>query len=298
MKLLSDFDGVWTYPVEEGAAHGAALDAALEAALGEGERADVRAWVARARAALRAEPARWGWLSTGRISAFADEDPFTEHGALLHYLESARTHDPLAARLAAAVEERDGTLDAFGGRAHVGGVREVEARRGPGITAAAAQVGRQLLARGVDIVVVSNSGTEKLKRWFEHAEVPCSVHPEQAPGALRLRGSARKFVLAPGAGDPLEAGDLRVDVARPHYEAVLREERPDAIVGDVFSLDLALPLALKRRDPAWTKTRLFWLLHPYTPERMRRVIAGLPAGDVDIVEGGLPGVAERLLRNP
>jgi hypothetical protein len=295
MKLLSDFDGVWTYPEEEGAAHGAALDAALEASLGEGERSAVRAWVARARAELRAEPTRWGWCSAGRISAFADEDPFTEHGALLHYLESARSSDPLAARIAAAVEERDGSLDALGGRAHVSGVRSVEDRRGPGITASAAEAGRELLGRGVQVVVVSNSGTEKLKRWFDHAGLPSRIHPEHAEGALRLRGSARKFVLAPGAGDPFEAGGLRVDVARPHYEAVLREERPDAIVGDVFSLDIALPLALKRREPGWRNLRLFWLVHSYSPDRVRRALASLPDGDVEIVVGGLPGVADRLL---
>jgi len=294
MKLLSDFDGVWTYPDEEGAAHGAALDAALEAAVGEDERPAVRAWIARARAALRAEPARWGWSVAGRISAFADEDPFTEHGALLHYLDEARASDPLAARLAAAVEERDGSLDAFGGRAHVGGVRAVEARRGPGITQAATAAGLELLRRGVEIVVVSNSGTEKLQRWFEHAKLPNTIHPERAPGALRLRGSARKFVLAAGAGETIEAGGLRIDVARPHYEEVLREERPDAVVGDVFSIDLALPLALKRREPSWRHVRLFWLAHPYSSQPMRRALAGLPAGDVEIVEGGLPGVAERL----
>ena len=294
MKLLSDFDGVWTFPVEEGAAHGAALDAALESSLGEGERSAVRAWIARARVALRAEPGRWGWSSAGRVSAFADEDPFTEHGALLHFLDAARTSDPLAARIAAAVEASERSIDALGGRAHVSGVRAVEERRGPGITASAAAAGRRLLDGGVEVVVVSNSGTEKLKRWFDHAALPSVIHPERASGALRLRGSARKFVLAPGAGDAFEVGDLRVDVARPHYREVLEEERPDAIVGDVFSLDLALPLALKRREAKWRNLRLFWLAHPYAPDRVRRALAALP-GDVEIVDKGLPGVADRLL---
>jgi hypothetical protein len=79
---------------------------------------------------------------------------------------------------------------------------------------------------------------------------------------------------------------------------VLREERPDAIVGDVFSLDLALPLALKRRDAGWRNVRLFWLVHPYSPDRVRRALATLPDGDVEIIEKGLPGVADRLLRQP
>ncbi len=295
MKLLSDFDGVWTFPSEEGRAHGEELDAALEALVGEGERRQVRDWVVRARVAVRADPVRYGWASSGRLSAFADEDPFTEHGALLHYLHEQRAEDPLAARLAAAIEVDGATLDAFGGRAHVAGVQRVEASRGPGITPSAAVAGRSLLGGGVEIVVVSNSGTEKLARWFRHASVPARVHPEHAPGELRLRGSARKFVLAPGVGEGLAVGGMRVDVARPDYELVLREEMPDAVVGDVFSLDLALPLALKRREPEWRHVRLFWLVHPYTSERMKRELASLPAGEVEPVEGGLAGVAERLL---
>ncbi len=295
MKLLSDFDGVWTYPDEEGVAHGAELDTALAGLVGEGERAQVLDWLAAARRAVRAEPTRWGWVSAGRLSAFADEDPFTEHGALLHYLHDQRERDPLARRLASAAEAHGTSLDSFGGRCHVAGVQKVEARRGPGITAASAAAGRQLLAGGVEIVVVSNSGTEKLDRWFRHASVPASVHPERAERSLRLRGSARKFGLAPGAGESIAVGGMRVDVARPDYAKVLNEEHPDAVVGDVFSLDLALPLALKRRDVAWRRTRLFWLVHPYTPARMRREIAALPDGEVEAVEGGLAAVATRLL---
>src|SRR5437762_1324590 len=279
MKLLTDFDGVWTLPEAEGVAHGAELDEALLALAGERDRDATRAWIAAARHTVRSEPARWGWTSAGRISAFADEDPFTEHGALLHYLDEQRVRDPLAARLAAAIEANGTTLDAFGGAAHVRGVERVEARRGPAITPEAADAGRALLAAGVEVVVVSNSGTDKLRRWFAHARVPASLHPERVAGALRLRGAARKFVLAPGAPVPLVVGSLRVDVARPDYARVLAEEAPDAVVGDVFSLDLALPLAIKRRDPAWRGVRLFWLVHPYTPERMRREIAQLPAGE-------------------
>ena len=299
MKLLTDFDGVWTYPDAEGAAHGAALDAALLAAAGEHERVEVTAWIGRARAAVRAAPTRWGWSVAGRISAFSDEDPFTEHGAILHYLHEQRAHDPIAMRLVTAIEGAGLSLDAFGGAAHVQGVQQVEAKRGPGITVAAADAGRALLAAGVEIVVVSNSGTDKLQRWFEHARVPACVHPEHAARALRLRGSARKFMLAPGPGERLSVGQLSVDVARPDYARVLAEEAPDAVVGDVFSLDLALPLALKRRDPAWRHVRLFWLVHPYTPGRMRREIAGLPAGDgraeVEAIEGGLAAVARLLM---
>src|SRR5436853_574452 len=128
MKLLTDFDGVWTLPEAEGVAHGAELDEALLALAGERDRDATRAWIAAARA---------------------------------------------------------------------------------------------VLAAGVEVVVVSNSGTDKLRRWFAHARVPASLHPERVAGALRLRGAARKFVLAPGAPVPLVVGSLRVDVARPDYARVL-----------------------------------------------------------------------------
>jgi hypothetical protein len=35
-------------------------------------------------------------------------------------------------------------------------------------------------------------------------------------------------------------------------------------------------------------------VHPYTPERMKRELASLADGEVEPVEGGLAGVAERL----
>ena len=295
MRLLSDFDGVWTYPDLEGEAQRVALEQAFLQLLPATENEAVRAWIKDARATVLREPHRYGWYVNGRVTAFADEDPFAIHSAVLHRLGVARETDALAARLADAIEASGRTLEQFGGESHFAGVKHVEATRGPAITTAAADAGRAMLAGGIDIVVVSNSGTEKLQRWFAHADVPARVHPEAAPGELRLRGAARKFVLEDGPGRVLEVGEAAIDVARPHYEAVLAEEAPDAVVGDVFSIDLALPLVLKRTQPAWRDVRLFWLVHPYTPERMKRQIATLAPGEVESVEGGLAGVAERLL---
>jgi len=141
---------------------------------------------------------------------------------------------------------------------------------------------------------VSNSGTDKLVEWFRHAGVPARVHPDHESGALRLRGSARKFVLDETRSDPLALGALTVEVARPAYETVLRDEQPDAVVGDVFSLDLALPLALKRREKAFAHMRLFWLIRDYTPRWLRDAIGPALGNDVELIEGGLPGVARAL----
>src|SRR5262245_61046674 len=198
MKLLSDFDGVWTEPFAEGSAQGEILESRLVEWATGAPAASTRAWIAAARQAARAEPTRYGWASNGRISAFGDEDPFIVHSALLHYVEQRAAVDPAAKALVDAVR-RNGfdSLDAFGGDCHGRAVAEVVASRGPGILPAAADAGRRLLASDVEIVVVSNSTPDKLLQWFEHQRVPATRHPERRPGALRVRGSARKFVLGP-----------------------------------------------------------------------------------------------------
>lgn len=295
MKLLSDFDGVWTHPAAEAVAQGEYLDGTLADWVPAEEREGVVSWLRRAREETQRDPRRWGWLSEGRVSAFADEDPFMPHSAVLHYLHEHQSRDATARSLAAAVRDHgfDG-FDAFGGHSHARGVEQVVRSRGPGILSVAAAAGRRMLEADLEVVVVSNSTPDKLLDWFDHARVPRTRHPERAAGALRVRGSARKFVLGPPVREPLRLGDVAIDVDRPSYEAILLDEHPDAVVGDVLSLDLALPLMLRREAPEWSGTRLLWLIHPYTPAWLRD-LAREHAPEIEPVEGGLAAVADRLL---
>jgi hypothetical protein len=295
MKLLSDFDGVWTNPVAEAAAQGEVLDARLLDVVADSDREAARAWVAAARRESLAAPARWGWTSDGRLAAFADEDPFSAHSALLHLLVERAASEPLAARiLTGARAAGEGSLDAFSTAAHLDGVARVERTRGPGVLPGAAAAGRELLAAGVETVIVSNSDGEKLERWFSHAGIPHAMHPRRAEHGLRLRGAAGKHWLEPGRSRMLDLDGVRVELERPHYEAILREEAPDAVVGDVFSLDLALPLSLRRSEPSWKHVRIFWIVRDYAPARMRRALAAA-APEVEQVTGGFEDVAAALL---
>lgn len=294
MKLVTDFDGVWTLPDDEAAAQGAWMDRTLAEWAGDSGRDAVASWIAAARRAAASEPARYGWAPGGRISAYGDEDPFAFHSGFLHYLALQKGRDPLADAVIRAIEAHGFDVESFGGHAHRQGVEEVARVRGPGILRDAAESGLRMLAGGMDVVVVSNSGTDKLARWFQHAGVPAVVHPERRAGALRLRGAAMKFVLDPERRAPLALGALSFETARPSYETVLREEQPDAVVGDVFSLDLALPLALRRAEPVFRAMRLFWLRRPYTPQWIEREIVSA-APEVECVDGGLGPVADALL---
>ena len=303
MKLLSDFDGVWTHPREEGIAQGVLLDELLLLSSPASEREATRAWIVTARRAVLAEPSLYGWAPGGRLSCFADEDPFAKHSALLHYLHLKSAADPVAARLVQAVlASGHGSLEDFGGWCHRASVRILQLSRGPAILPTAAQAGLDMLRGGIDVVVVSNSGTQKLVDWFGPTAVPTVVddpaHPAP-PATMRLRGNALKFVLDETQRSPLTAGSVTVETARPHYEKVIRAELegyagPAAVVGDLFSIDLALPLRLRRTEAAFAGLRLFWIVRDYTPARLQREIAA-HVPEVEAVSG-LEEVAARLLR--
>ena len=160
---------------------------------------------------------------------------------------------------------------------------------------AAGEAGRALVDGGVEVVVVSNSPAEKLATWFAHVGLASVAHPGRAPRAFCLRGESRKFEIDAARAHPLVLGELSIETARPAYERILREERPDAVVGDVFSLDLALPLRLKREEPGWSGLRVVWIQQRYTPRWLRAAVEWHAGGEVECVEGGLAAVAATLL---
>ncbi|MEO5989367.1 MAG: hypothetical protein ABIU54_14985 [Candidatus Eisenbacteria bacterium] len=302
MRLLSDFDGVWTHPREEGLAQGVLLDELMVLWSPAQDRDETRVWLSAARQAVLAEPSRFGWAPGGRISCFADEDPFAVHSALLHYLQGRRDDDAIAARLVRSVlAQGHGSLEDFGGWCHRVSVRMLQISRGPTILPGAVRAGLDMLGGGIDIVVVSNSGTQKLVDWFAPTAVPTVVDdPSRTmPAAtVRLRGNALKFVLDEHVRSPLLAGSIAVETARPHYEQVIRAELEHhqgarAVVGDLFSIDLSLPLRLRRTEPAFAGVRLFWIVRDYTPARMQSALAAF-APEVEQVSG-LEEVAARLL---
>ncbi|MEO5619219.1 MAG: hypothetical protein ABIS67_15725 [Candidatus Eisenbacteria bacterium] len=297
MKLLSDFDGVWTLPFAEGQAQGDILDRGIVETLPAELREEGVEWVRRARAAVAADPQRFGWAPGGRLSAFGDEDPFMPHSGLVHFAAQAGATDRIANALRDGLAARGKSLDDLGAESHSAGVARVVAERGPAIVPAAREVVRPLQAGGVEVVVASNSGPDKLLAWFAHAGIPGVLHPAHADGALRLRGGARKFLTDETRSVPLALGETRVETARPFYEAILADERPDAVVGDVFSLDLALPLRLKRTEAGWSGVRLFWLIQSYTPAWLRALVEQHAAGDIELVEGGIAALPAALLRS-
>lgn len=270
LKLLSDFDGVWTDQAIE--AEGVLLYTAAEAARLAGiaqnrALADFRAFEAE----VLASPERHGWAPDGRISAYVDEDPFCRSNAIAGLLERARDGRPRAYR--EAIEAAGfASVGAFADRCFLGATERFRRDHPPALVPGAESALRELFEAGIELVIVSNSPAEKIQGWFAGLGI-------EAPGEarLRVRGSARKFALGPSAAG-FELGGRRVLVDRPAYREILEQERPDWVVGDVFSLDLALPESLRREGLTGAPSGLILRRHGHTPGW---VLAAAQGGPID-----------------
>jgi hypothetical protein len=57
----------------------------------------------------------------------------------------------------------------------------------------------------------------------------------------------------------------KVPLRRKHYHEVLIDEKPDYVLGDVFSLDVALPLYLRLNDTGFKNLKVIQKVQPHTP---------------------------------
>ena len=249
MKILTDFDGVITDQTEEGLLERRLFRDEMVRASGQSS-ADVDALLARVESEVDAHPSRYGWEHHGRISAYADEDLFVRVIGLAGCLDGwADQGDPAAATVREGLVREgyerftrlsDWAYGAMVEHTRAGAIEPLDPRVGA--------VFEALLARGDDVVVVSNSSTTRVMELLSTLDVKPVAHAEDPTARFRVRGDARKFALDPEP-ESFEANGLSFDVARSAYRTIITEEKPAAVIGDVFSLDLALPLYLTRTDP-------------------------------------------------
>lgn len=241
-RFLVDFDGVWT----EVGGQAAAVDAARARRLAELSGlppAQVAQCEAAAAAALHEEPLAHGWRLDGRLSAYADEDPFLRHNAMCSAIAilAGRGQPDCSALAGALAAAGHADLGALGSEIFLSASHDYLADHGHDLLPGAESVLRELLAVA-DVVFCTNFTTDAVARsWVPRGYA--FDGPGATPG-LALRGLARKQVLTGDPGRTVDFGGRPVAVDRAHYCAALEAESPDVVVGDVFSLDLALPLVM------------------------------------------------------
>ncbi|MCC7012825.1 MAG: hypothetical protein IT454_09710 [Planctomycetes bacterium] len=280
VKILSDFDGVWTDQAFE--AENVKLYLIAEAARLARVAADTaREHFERFERIVKSDSGRYGWAPDGRITAYVDEDPFCEANSIAMYLEQTPA-DPQARRYREAVlAGGHESLSKFADHCFMTATSSFRTQHPPALVPRAAQMFAELVEAGAEVVVVSNSSSEKIEGWFRETGVGNGL-----AHALRVRGSAGKFLLGPSDEHLVLAG-RRILVDRPKYRAILDEERPDLVIGDVYSLDLALPHVMRREGRC--AARLALRRHPHTP---RWVLDTRADGAIDLVVEQLDGLVE------
>ena len=289
LKILSDFDGVWTNQGPEAAL---LLDWIIGklAELAQVPKSEAESELRGLCAQMKAAPAQHGWAPDGRISAYLDEDPLVESSALSRLL--SLEGDDVSRRYAAAVRAAGHeSLAAFSEWCFRTATASFRDEHPPCIVPDASDLLRAIEDAGAEVVIISNSGADKIGHWFQSAGVDAG---EGEGHALRLRGSAMKWFLGE-TDDAIEVSGRKIHVDRPKYRAAIEAENPDLIIGDVFSLDLAMPHVLRSRGLAEAPSTLVLRQHPHTPDWVAKTKAGGAIDHVVRSVGELPALIHDLL---
>ncbi|HRE11224.1 MAG TPA: HAD family hydrolase [Ignavibacteria bacterium] len=275
VKLISDFDGVWTnqhieadyvwkYILNTVASHTGDTPETIDALLQQSKNE------------MDNTPYDYGWFNGGGVSCYYQEDPFGDNNAIFDYIErsaSDRSYSHFKqelARLKDAIGKKTNmTLAEFSNDCFMKSTTQfkLEGKLKPVETAG--EVIKKLNAAGVEIVVVSNSKTEKIEHLFRKAGHTVTNENAIVRGRLHAIGDARKFIIDSAFTELPEFYEItdrfKVCLRRSNYFKILLAEMPDYVIGDVFSLDLALPLYLRLNDKRFEKLKVIQRVHKHTP---------------------------------
>lgn len=267
MKFVFDFDGVMTTQIEEAHRVKQIFIEELVSRSGLGEER-VSAMIERAYQEMHKNPHSHGWRDQGRVSAYANEDLFMENVGLascLRELADTEHGEYREAREALQNTDAPGYIN-LSQHAYEKMVQETRQGKVKPVDPKMAPLFKKIIDAGHLITVVSNSSTTRILDLLHQEGLTSAQDHDQDPQYnLRVRGDARKFDLGESQRG-FEVNGYRVDTSRPKYERIIREERPNVVVGDVFSLDLSLPIHLSRIEPdTFGGMHVFLREQDYTP---------------------------------
>ena len=265
MKFLLDFDGTLTNIQHEYQFIREYLTRRIETCAGI-DKALFDALYHVAWEHIAQEPEKHGWIHNGRISAFCDEDLFMNIAAVMQCLDDwmAAEH-PAVSGIAGKMKNAGVTFVELTEEAHMAMNQEPLCAFNtpePEVVNAI----RVLLDRDCEIVVASNSPASRIIPKFEHVGLKPVDHDDNPSARFRIRGNAGKFILGDHPKN-MQFGSRVVDVDHPAFAKIIAEERPQVMIGDVFSLDLALPMEMARLEPMiYEDMQLYLRVRPYTPQ--------------------------------
>jgi FMN phosphatase YigB (HAD superfamily) len=269
MQIVMDFDGVFTDPTEEGELCKRFFRERIEQT-GILSNDQIDTWFGELRARMASRSTEFGWRSQGRISAFSFEDPFIRAIGFADFLDHlAGEGDEKANQILKKIKTEG--IESFGALSEWAFHQLRVVKRADRETLEWVKKQHGL---GHQITVVSNSAPEKIEDFLKQNLMDPGIH-------VQVRGNAKKFELG-AKPKTIEMGEYKFDVNRPGYEAALIELQPDLVIGDVFSLDLALPISLKREGKIPLRQGVVYRIRNYSPKPLVDLFTQKPTKPEDL----------------
>ncbi len=276
MKLVSDLDGVWTDQDKEARFVGQYIVKKLSE-MTNFTADELKELIEGCRKEMDKTPYEYGWFYNGHISAYYHEDPFGDNNAIFNYIHRAGNRNSFSVFRQnlndikkAVIEKGFESVEKFSNScfAEATKIFKESGKLAPHPNGKLAL--DKVLKKGVQVVVVSNSSTQKIEHLFHKMGKQPTNERSFKPGPVHARGNAMKFVINPDFNltpDILKTEKhYDVNLRRQSYFEVLLDEAPDYVLGDVFSLDISLPLYLRLNDERFSKLKLIQIVHKYTPD--------------------------------
>ncbi|MCI0449557.1 MAG: hypothetical protein L0Y79_07205 [Chlorobi bacterium] len=276
VKLVSDFDGVWTQQESEAEYIWNYIINRLSQLTGDTPKI-INSLLEEAKRDMDKSTHEYGWFSNGSIAAYYGEDPFGDINATFDYINRVgrkSSHSNFKQKLANikdAVESWEKkTLEEFSKECFDKAATQFKLEGKLKPDSSAGKVVRELNAKGVEIVIAADWKTEKIEHLFLKAEHKATNEQQPKRGRLHARGNAKKFVIDNSYTKLPEFMEItdkyKVNLRRGSYHKILLDEKPDYVLGDAFSPDLALPLYLRMKDRSFRHMKVIQKLQPHTPK--------------------------------
>jgi len=276
IKLVSDFDGVWTDQEAE-AGYVRHYIVKKISSISKFPEKEVEEIITECKNDMDKSPNYYGWINNGHFACYYQEDPFGDNNAIIDYIDkngSKASYSNYKQKLAHIKESilkktNNSTLAEFSNDCFKKSTTQfkLEGKLKPAPKAGA--VVKALNKKGVEIVVASNSKTEKIEHLFRKAGQTVTNEKAIIRGRLHAIGDARKFEIDPEFDEiPARLNvskRYQPELRRRHYLKILLAEKPDYVIGDVFSLDLAVPMYLRLNDKLFSHLKVILKVHPHTP---------------------------------
>ena len=275
LKLITDLDGIWTNQEQEAEYIWEYIIKKLSGITSFSE-TDIQRILELSKSEMERQPYKFGWMNNGRITAYYCEGPFSDINAVFNYISRAGSinsfsvfKQELAEIKKAILGKKYETPEKFAGACFTESAKKFKEAGKLAPNPGAKSTLEKILEKGVDVVIASDSGTEKI----EHLCLKLGKKPSNFKSFRRsnlyARANAKRFVISPDYAELPETLHIKkyydVSLRRKSYHNLLLEEMPDYVIGDVFSMDLALPLYLRMHDPNFSKLKIIQKIQKYTP---------------------------------